>query len=164
MKTVPVVALALALAACEPAQSPPAVPPAAPAPAPPPLAAARSTPLTLTRPPPLAKEVEAFPRISTPVSPYAARINLTLAAADSRIRAEIADCKTTDDGAPEPNASWERNLLTKMGGPAFLSLLDSNFAFCGGNKSDVVGGFQSPRCLCWRNTRSCYFPNETSAR
>jgi hypothetical protein len=88
--------------------------------------------LPLTTPPPMGAGIDSFPRLAPPLGPFPARINAILGVADERVRAEITDCRTADDGQPEPNSSWERTVRIKMAGPRFLSLADTHNSFCGG--------------------------------
>lgn len=103
-------------------------------------ACAQETPDTpaVTRPAPLMKDVEAFPRLAPPLSPTAARINAILARADNQVRAEITACKAGFDGVPPENTSWSRRVLVKLADEAFLSLADTHDSYCGGAYPNAI--------------------------
>jgi hypothetical protein len=77
--------------------------------------------------PPIAKGLDAFPRLVAGAKPaIIAKINNKLARADAAARQERAKCLRED------YSFWERSVSVKMQGPRYLSLFISDFVGCGG--------------------------------
>lgn len=81
-------------------------------------------PVTLTNPPPLAKDVDAYPRIIGD-TPAITRINATLAEEDKRLADQLKSCLAVDGGTVE-NA-----VAVTLNGRGFLSILAQNWEYCG---------------------------------
>ena len=79
---------------------------------------------TVTQPPPLAKNVDTYPRI-VGNTPAIARINAKLAEADQRLADQVAECLRVENGAVE-NA-----VTVTLNGSGFLSILVQNWEYCG---------------------------------
>ena len=83
---------------------------------------------TLQAQPKLAKDFDAFPRVSGGIAPdVAKRINDGLVRADAKGRKAIADCRKQDPR----NGYWERSVEVTMLGPRYLSLVSRDNAMCG---------------------------------
>ena len=92
------------------------------------LGAALAADASLQAQPKLAKDFEAFPRVSGGVAPEVAkRINDGLARADAKGRKAIADCRKQD----ARHGYWERSVEATMVGPRYLSLVSRDNAMCG---------------------------------
>ena len=79
-------------------------------------------------PPPIRKDVAAMPVIAGPVDDAQRRIDAALQHLDAHVRHAVATCKG-DDGSP---GDWERTVDVPMRGPAYLSFVITDNAFCGG--------------------------------
>lgn len=84
--------------------------------------------VSIERPKPVRKDLQAFPRIANPVDPAERRINAALQRLDERVRKSAATCKN-DDGKP---GDWERTVDVPMKGPGFVSYAVSDSTYCGG--------------------------------
>jgi hypothetical protein len=94
---------------------------------------AHAEPMTLSLPPPLAKDMPALPRIAAPLTPASLRINTALAKADASWRGFIAACRQ-QAGA---DFDLERSNQVAMRGPRYLSLTIGYSYSCGGAHPDA---------------------------
>ncbi len=83
----------------------------------------------LTVPPPLAKDVAAFPKLAAGGA-NADKINAALSKLDDRVRKARAECVASKD------ADWSRSIDVTMRGPRYLSYLVSDSFYCGGAHPD----------------------------
>ncbi|MBX3481850.1 MAG: hypothetical protein KF842_15775 [Caulobacter sp.] len=92
------------------------------------LPAAAADVIGLQGQPSLGKDLDAFPRISSPAGPKVDRINQALNRADARLKKAVKDC-----GKPDGEmVFWERGVRAPMTGEPFLSLVAADFYGCGG--------------------------------
>jgi hypothetical protein len=105
------------------------------------------SPVQLTPPHQLSKNLDGLPRIVTPSGTAADRINKALAEADKRAVAAAADCTqnviasgaqtAADEAKPSNPGDWQRGVSVTMQGPDYLSFLVSDDYFCGGAHPDI---------------------------
>lgn len=95
--------------------------------------AAAQTTIRLVPQPDIAMGVAALPRMVPGKAPAGA-INDALAAADARVRAAAAECRTGLAAShPGPGRhAWTRRIMVAMRGPGYLSLVVEDDADCGG--------------------------------
>ncbi len=84
----------------------------------------------LTSPPPLAKDLAAFPKLAAGDA-TANKINAALRKLDERVRKARAECVASKD------ADWSRSIDVTMRGPRYLSYLVSDSLYCGGAHPDA---------------------------
>ena len=88
----------------------------------------------LRRMPPLAKNVDAFPRVEAGApAAVIAKINKALDGDEARLRASIKECRE-QAGA---RADWSRGVSVAMAGPGYLSLVARDNYDCGGAHPNV---------------------------
>jgi hypothetical protein len=90
-------------------------------------AAAADPPVALKKSPPVAKNVDAFPRIAAPADPAAQRINQALDRRDAQVKTAAKECS---------NGDWERAVSVPMRGPRYLALTAQDSWDCGGPHPD----------------------------
>ncbi|MGO8739538.1 hypothetical protein [Rhodoblastus sp.] len=83
--------------------------------------------------PPVAKDVDAFPRLKAGApAEVMARIDKALDADEARLRASRKDCLAQAEG----HGDWSRTVEVTMAGPGFLSYVARDQYFCGGAHPD----------------------------
>lgn len=82
-------------------------------------------PVNLTNPPPLAKDVDAYPRVVGETSAIA-KINARLADREARLRDDLAECLAVKNGFVE------HSVALTMNSPNFLTFVSTTGAYCGG--------------------------------
>jgi hypothetical protein len=90
-------------------------------------AAATDLPVALKKSPPIAKHVDAFPRIAAPTDQAAQRINQALDRRDAQVKTAAKECTTGD---------WERTVSVPMRGPRYLAFVAQDSWDCGGPHPD----------------------------
>ena len=106
--------------------------------------------VSLTRPKPIRKDLQAFPRIAHPIDLAEQRINAALTQLDNRVRKSAATCKG-EDGKP---GDWERSIDVPMTGPGFVSYSFGDSMYCGGaypdfESSAIVYDLKTGRPVDW---------------
>jgi hypothetical protein len=97
-------------------------------------AAAQQTSIKLRTTPPIAKNVEAYPRLVSGAPPAViAKINKALQHGEALLRAARKACVKDGHG----HADWSRKLSVTMAGPGFLSLVARDDYDCGGAHPNV---------------------------
>jgi hypothetical protein len=85
--------------------------------------------VVLRTPPPLFKDSDSMPRIVSPGTPAAARINADLARIDAQWVAETRECRKAAEGG---ETYFTRGYSMRMRGPDYFALLISEEEDCGG--------------------------------
>lgn len=93
-------------------------------------ARADDSPVGLTAPAALAKDIAAFPKLVAHDA-IADKINAALVRLDQRVRKARSDCMKSKD------ADWARSIEVTMRGPRYLSYLVSDSLSCGGAHPDA---------------------------
>lgn len=91
-------------------------------------ASAADIPVTLKKSPPIAKDVDAFPRIATPTDQAAQRINQALDRRDAQVKTAAKECAGGD---------WRRTVSVPMRGPRYLAFTAQDSWDCGGAHPDA---------------------------
>jgi hypothetical protein len=91
-----------------------------------------AAPVQLRPSAPVARGIEAFPRlVAAPGDQAAQRINQALARRDAKIREAVKDCHAQDKAG-----EWQRSISVSMRGPHYLSLIARDNWNCGGAHPD----------------------------
>ncbi len=91
------------------------------------IGTAADSPVTLKKSPPIAKDVDAFPRIASPTG-QAQRINQALDRRDAQVRTAAKECAGGD---------WGRTVSVPMRGPGYLAFTAQDSWDCGGAHPDA---------------------------
>jgi hypothetical protein len=96
--------------------------------------------------PKIRKGVDAWPLIANPDNDAKRRINATLSGLNQEIESQLRQCDAdwmlwAKQVGQKPEKSdagdWQRQIHATMLGPRYLSLLSTNFVFCGGAHPDT---------------------------
>lgn len=87
----------------------------------------------MTKPADVGKDIDAYPRISSPADDAERRVNGAIAKLDARVKKAAADCRR--EGGKY--ADWTRTVAVTMHGPRYLSYVITDNSNCGGAHPNV---------------------------